>query len=295
MTPSLSALLDLLQPESLEVNLFRGAVRDPGWGRLYGGLVLAQALAAAESTVPAERSVHSMHAYFLRPGDVSVPVVYQVDPIRDGRSFTTRRVVAIQHGKAILNLSASFQVAETGLSHQEAMPEVPPPEDLEPQWVLAKRIAERLPDTVRTQSTQIQPIEHRPVDPTDPTRPSRRPPSRCVWYRAVDPLPDDPRLHRRLLAWSSDAHFLTTAMQPHGVSWMTPGIQMASLDHAMWFHRDFRMDQWLLYVIDSANANGSRGHVRGRFFTRDGILVASTTQEGLMRDWRHTESPQERP
>ena len=286
MNPILSQLLDLLEPERLEVNLFRGKTRDPGWGRLYGGLVLAQALAAAEGTVPADRFVHSMHAYFLRPGDVTVPVVYQVDPIRDGRSFTTRRVVAIQNGKAILNLSASFQLLEEGLSHQDPMPDVPGPEGLASQWVLAKKIAARLPEAVRAQSTQAGPIEHRPVDPYDPTRPQERPAERFVWYRAIDTLPDDLRLHQRLLAWSSDAHFLTTATQPHGVSWMTPGIQVASLDHAMWFHRPFRMDQWLLYAIDSANASGSRGHVRGRFFTRDGILVASTTQEGLMRDWR---------
>ena len=286
MHQTLSQLLRLLEPERLEVNLFRGTTRDPGWGRLYGGLVLAQGLAAAEITVPSDRIVHSMHAYFLRPGDVTVPVLYQVDPIRNGRSFTTRRVVAIQNGKAILNLSASFQVMEEGLSHQDEMPDVPGPEGLDSQWVLAKKIAGRLPETVRAQSTQVGPIEHRPVDPYDPTRPQRRPPQRYVWYRAVDTLPDDPRLHQRLLAWSSDAHFLTTATQPHGVSWMTPGIQVATLDHAMWFHRPFRMDEWLLYAIDSANACGSRGHVRGRFFTRDGILVASTTQEGLMRDWR---------
>lgn len=286
MNQPLSDLLDRLRPERLEVNLFRGATRDPGWGRLYGGLVLAQALASAEATVPEDRFVHSMHAYFLRAGDVSVPVIYQVDPIRDGRSFTTRRVVAIQNGKAILNLAASFQGVEEGLSHQDDMPDVPPPEELESQWVLARKISSQLPESIRKRWTTMGPMEHRQVDPWDPTHPNPRPPVRYVWYRATDKLPDDHRVHQRVLAWASDSHFLATANQPHGISWLTPGIQVASLDHAMWFHRPFRMDEWLLYAVDSQNANNSRGHVRGRFFTRDGTLVASTTQEGLMRDWR---------
>ncbi len=283
---SLAQLMQRLEPERLEVNLFRGVTHDPGWGRLYGGLVLAQALGAAEATVPEERLVHSMHAYFLRPGDVRVPVIYQVDPIRDGRSFTTRRVVAIQNGKAILNLAASFQGIEEGMSHQDEMPEVTPPEELESQWTLARKIAHRLPPSVRDHFTQERPIEFRPVDPYDPTKPRPRPPLRHVWCRAVEPLPDDPRTHRRLLAWASDSNFLTTSMQPHGVSWMMPNVQVASLDHAMWFHRPFRMDDWLLYAVDSSNANGSRGHVRGRFFARDGTMFASTAQEGLIRDRR---------
>jgi acyl-CoA thioesterase-2 len=287
MTSPLAHLIASLIPERLEVNLFRGQSHDPGWGRLYGGLVLAQALASAEATVSeSQRSTHSLHAYFLRAGDPDVPVIYQVDPIRDGRSFSTRRVVAIQHGKAILNLSASFQREEHGLTHQAARPSAPGPDGLPSLETLTRKLIARLPKGIAERYASGLPIEIRPVQLHDPTNPRTTPPHRKVWYRATEALPDDPALHQRLLAWASDSHFLETALQPHGASWLTPGIQLASLDHAMWFHRPFRMDQWLLYVVDSPSVCHSRGLVRGQFYTEDGVLVASTTQEGLIRDRR---------
>lgn len=285
MRPILSELLALLRLEPIEENLFRGQSQDLGWGVVFGGQVLGQALSAAARTVPEERVVHSLHAYFLRQGDVRRPIVYDVDRIRDGRSFTTRRVVAIQGGRAIFSMSASFQREEPGFDHQATMPPVAGPEGLPSELELSRQRLDRIPEPLRARATAERPIEIRPVDPYDPTRPEVRPPLRHVWYRAVDALPDDPALHRYLLAYASDFHFVTTAMQPHGVSWLTPGIQIASLDHAMWFHRPFRMDDWLLHVVESPSASGSRGMVRGQFFDRAGRLVASTAQEGLVRRW----------
>ncbi len=291
----LGQLIDILDLERIEKNIFRGKSQDPGWGRLFGGQVLGQALAAANRTVSDERTAHSLHGYFLREGAVDVPVVYTVDCIRDGRSFTTRRVVAIQNGRAIFNLSASYQIHEEGLEHQaDERPEAPDPEGLRNEQALAKRFFERVPEQVlnsipqalRERATADRPIEIRPVSPVDPVSPPVRPPTRQVWFRANGKLPDDHSLHQHLLAYSSDFHFLATAMQPHGVSWLTPGMQVASLDHAMWFHRPFRMDDWILYDIDSPTSGGARGLVRGRFYNRAGQLVASTVQEGLMRDRR---------
>ncbi len=264
MTPILAELVDLLALERLEEDLFRGRSQDLGWGTVYGGQVLGQALSAASQTVPAERVVHSLHSYFLRPGAVDRPIVYEVDRIRDGRSFTTRRVVAIQKGRAIFNLSASFQIQEPGFEHRDPMPEVPGPEGLLPEHELARRVADRIPERLRAQALAERPIE----------------------VRANGDLPDDPALHRYLLAYASDSHFIGTAMQPHAVSWVVPGLQVASLDHAMWFHRPFRIDDWLLHVIESPSASGARGLVRGRWYTRDGRLVVSDVQEGLMRDRR---------
>ena len=283
MRPILKELVDLLTLERIEVHLFRGQSQDLGWGSVFGGQVLGQALSAAAQTVPPDRAVHSLHSYFLRRGSVDRPIVYEVDPIRDGRSFTTRRVVAIQGGQAIFNLSASFQVDEVGLEHRAEMPEAPRPESLLSATELARQVAERIPSPLRERATSQRPIESRPVDPDSALRPRVRPPRRQVWYRAIDRLPDDPALHRYLLAYTSDFYFLTTALQPHGVSWLTSNVQIASLDHAMWFHRPFRMDDWLLHVVESPSASGARGLVRGQFFTRDGLLVASTIQEGLMR------------
>ena len=285
MRPILAELVELLRLEQIEEDLFRGPSQDLGWGIVFGGQVLGQALSAAARTVPEGRMVHSMHGYFLRPGDVRRPIVYTVDRIRDGRSFTTRRVVAIQSGEAIFSMSASFQVEEGGYEHQAAMPEVPGPDALESEQALARARVEQIPPPLRAQAVAPRPIEIRPVDPHDPLSPEIREPSRCVWVRAVDPLPDDGPLHRWLLAYASDFHLLGTAMAPHGVSWLTPGMQVASLDHAMWFHRPFRMDDWLLYAMESPSASGGRGLVRGRFFDRAGRLVASTAQEGLMRRW----------
>jgi acyl-CoA thioesterase-2 len=256
MTP-MDALVKQLALERIEENLFRGQSQDLGWGTVFGGQVLGQALSAAAQTVPPDRHAHSLHAYFLRPGDVSKAIVYDVDRIRDGKSFTTRRVVAIQSGEAIFNLAASFHVDEAGFEHQDAMPEAPPPESLSEDAAKASR-----------------PFEMRVADGS---------PSRLVWLRARGTLGDDPALHRYLLAYVSDHAFITTALVPHGVNVFSPGMQVASLDHVMWFHRPFRVDEWLLHAMESPSAHGARGLVRGRVFRRDGALVASTCQEGLIR------------
>ncbi|MCB9760949.1 MAG: acyl-CoA thioesterase II [Alphaproteobacteria bacterium] len=291
MRDVLTELITLLQLERIEENLFRGPSQDLGWGQVFGGQVLGQALSAAEQTVPDERPCHSLHGYFLRTGDATRPIVYEVDRIRDGRSFTTRRVVAIQGGRAIFNLSASFQVVEPGYDHHDPAPDATPPEDLLSERELARRLGDRIPKPLRKRATAERPIEIRPVDPINPLAPEPRPPHKHVWMRAADPLPDDPGLHRKLLAYASDFHLLTTALRPHGVTWLTRGMQVASLDHAMWFHRPFRVDDWLLYDIVSPSASGARGLVRGRFFDRAGRLVASTAQEGLMRQWSKGTGP----
>lgn len=284
MSNVLEELVTLLALEQIELNLFRGQSQDLGWGTVYGGQVLGQALSAAVQTVPEERKVHSLHAYFLRPGAVDRPIVYEVDRIRDGKSFTTRRVVAIQRGRPIFNLSASFQVEEPGFEHQDEMPEAPDPLSVPSQQELAARYIDKLPAFIRPQALADRPFELRPLEgPTNPLEPVARAPQRMFWFKARGPLPDDPALHAYLLAYASDFSFLTTAMLPHAVSWLTPGMQVASVDHAMWFHQDVRVDDWLLHVVDSPKAHGARGLVRGRVFTRDGRLVASTAQEGLIR------------
>lgn len=279
----LQELVSLLALERIEHNLFRGQSQDLGWGRVFGGQVLGQALSAAAQTVPEGRIVHSMHGYFLRPGLTDKPIVYDVDRIRDGQSFTTRRVVAIQGGQAIFSMSASFQGVEDGFDHADPMPSAPDPETLLSERELAARIAHMIPEPLRTQVVAERPIEVRPVVPMNPLRPTVAPPTRELWYRTSGPLDDRPALHQYMLAYASDFNFLGTSMQPHGVSWLSPGMQVASLDHAMWFHRPFRFDDWLLYVIDSPSASGARGFVRGRFFDRQGRLVASCVQEGLIR------------
>lgn len=284
MSAVLDELVSLLAPERLEENLFRAQSQDLGWGIVFGGQVLGQALAAAAQTVPAERHAHSLHAYFLRPGDVSRPIVYDVDRIRDGGSFTTRRVVAIQHGKAIFNLDASFQQPEEGFSHQHSMPAAPPPESVRTEQERYAPLAERVPSPLRERLLSERPFELRLVGaPANPLQPEKSPPAAAVWLRANGSLPDDAALHRYLLAYVSDYAFLGTALRPHGVSWLTPGMQVASLDHAMWFHRPFRVDEWLLHSMDSPSAHGARGLVRGSIFDTAGRLVASTAQEGLMR------------
>jgi acyl-CoA thioesterase-2 len=286
MRPELAELLSLLELERIEENLFRGQPQDLGWGSLFGGHVLGQALSAATQTAPVDRHIHSLHAYFLRSGKVDRPIVYTVDPIRDGRSFTTRRVVASQDGKAIFNLSASFQIQEPGLDHQVSKPRSPDPETLASEHELAQAAPERLPPSLRSVATRRQPIEIRPVAPLDPISPERRDARRQVWLRTPEALPDDPKIHSYLLAYASDFHLLVTAMQPHGVSWLTPGMQVTSLDHAMYFHRPFRIDDWLLYDMNSPTASGARGLVSGHIFDKQGRLVASTMQEGLVRDCR---------
>jgi acyl-CoA thioesterase-2 len=284
MRDVLGELLTRLRLERIEDNLYRGESQDLGWGAIFGGQVLGQALSAAAQTVPTDRPVHSMHGYFLRQGDASRPVVYTVDPIRDGASFTTRRVVALQSGKPIFSLEASFQVEEPGYDHADPMPEVPGPEGLATEAELARRMGDRLPPKLLARASVDGPVLICPIGPSDPMRPKPGPARRQLWFRANGPLPDDPAVHRYLLAYASDFYLLATAMLPHGVGWLTPGMQVASLDHAMWFHRPFRFDDWLLYDLESPSASGARGLVLGRFFDRQGRLVASNAQEGLMRD-----------
>lgn len=286
MSNVLTELLELLQLERIEKNLFRGQSQDLGWGNVFGGQVLGQALSAAVQTVPKDRSVHSLHGYFLRVGDASRPIVYDVDCIRDGKSFTTRRVVAIQGGRAIFNMSASFQTPEEGFEHQDAMPDVAPPDKLKSQRQLALEHIEAIPVPFRERATCERPIEIRPLDPIDLLKPKVRDPNRHVWYRTAGELPDTQATHQYLLAYASDFNLLGSSMLPHGISWLTPGMQVASLDHAMWFHRPFRMDEWLLYAIESPSASGARGMARGSFYTKDGSLVASVMQEGLIRQWK---------
>lgn len=283
MTTPTSVLLDLIDLEPIEVNIYRGRNRDLGTGRVFGGQVFAQALVAARRTVEGEREAHSAHGYFILPGDLAAPIVYFVDRLRDGKSFTTRRVTAIQHGQAIFNLSASFHVVEAGVEHQDAMPDVPGPESLASELELIRGMADRIPEALRPVLTQDRPLDIRPVAPMDPFHPEKRPPVRHLWFRAIDPLPDDPLTHQAILAYASDYGLLPTALQPHGLSFRSPGMQMASLDHSLWMHQAFRVDDWLLYASDSPAAAGARGFVRGAVYTRAGVLVASVAQEGLVR------------
>ncbi|MEM6290100.1 MAG: acyl-CoA thioesterase II [Myxococcota bacterium] len=283
MSRVLKELVELLQLERLEQNLFRGQSQDLGWGTVFGGQVLGQALSAAAQTVPEDRIAHSLHGYFLRPGDVNAPIVYDVDCIRDGKSFTTRRIVAIQHGRAIFNMAASFQIVEDGFDHQTEGPDTPGPDALMSEQALATVIADKIPEPLRSRAIGDRPIEARPVNPSNPLAPSKAPPKQQIWYRAAEALPDDTYIHQCLLAYASDFYFLGTAMRPHGVSAFQPSIQAASLDHSMWFHRPFRVDEWLLYDIDSPSASNARGLARGQFFDQKGRLVASSAQEGLMR------------
>ncbi len=283
MQPTLKSLVDLLALERIDRDLFRGTSQDLGWGAIFGGQVFGQALSAATQTVAPDRAVHSAHGYFIRAGELPHPIVYQVDRLRDGRSFSTRNVVAIQEGEAIFSLTASFHVDETGLDHQDPMPAAPAPESLLSEAQMALAVAGMLPPQLRARALADRPVEIRPVEPRNPLAPTAQPPTRRLWYRVVDRLPDDPALHRYLLAYASDFSFLGTALDPHGVSFMTPGMQVASVDHAIWFHRPFRVDEFLLYDIESPTAAGARGLVRGRFFDRAGRLVASTAQEGLIR------------
>ncbi|MEL6374848.1 MAG: acyl-CoA thioesterase II [Pseudomonadota bacterium] len=277
-------LLTILDLEQLETNLFRGRNPGEGWQRVYGGQVLGQALVAASRTVETDRPAHSMHAYFLLAGDPVAPIIYNVDRLRDGKSFTTRRVTAIQHGRAIFSMSASFHVAETSYDHQDAMPNVPPPENLPTEAELKESIIDHLPENIRTYWERERPIEMRPVDIERYLSRDALDPVQHIWLRATAPLPaDDFALHQCVLAYASDFTLLDTALIAHGKLMFDEDIQLASLDHAQWFHRPFRADNWLLYTQDSPSANGARGYCRGKIYTRDGVLVASTAQEGLVR------------
>lgn len=283
MSAPVSELIELLSLERLEDNLFRGQSRDIGTRYVFGGQVLGQALSAAQATLTAPRDAHSLHAYFLRAGNIEAPIVYNVDRTRDGGSFSVRRVTAIQHGQPIFFCAASFQQPEEGAEHQLSMPEVPMPEDLEPSPAVPPEKLAQLPIKVQRWLDRHGPFEFRHVYPRDELDPPKRPPFQLVWFRLSAPVGDAPELHRALLAYASDFHLLGTATFPHGISYYQPNVLMASLDHALWFHRDFRADDWLLYSIDSPSAQSSRGLARGMVYDRSGRLVASTAQEGLIR------------
>lgn len=296
MHPVLEDLLQLLELERIEENIFRGESRDIGGAQVFGGQVLGQALSAAQRTVDGRRA-HSLHAYFLRRGDMGAPIIYDVDRSRDGGSFSVRRVVAIQHGRPIFNLAASFQEPEAGLEHQVRMPDVEGPENLQDLTEVAPQILDTIPEKMRRYLTDKRPFEFRPVSPQDLVAPEPRPPFKQVWIKAVDKLPDELSLHQNLLAYVSDYELLGTSTLPHGLRFEADTVMMASLDHAIWFHRPLRIDDWLLYSMDSPSSSGARGFSRGQFFTRDGELVASTAQEGLVRvvDESHRQAHRSHP
>ncbi len=279
----LNELLDILKLEKIEENFFRGKSQDIGFGNLYGGQVLGQALSAASYTVDDSRSAHSLHAYFIKPGDANLPIIYEVDPVRDGKSFTTRRVKAIQKGSAILTLEASFQLSEEGFDHQTEMPAVPGPDGIMSESERLESIKHLIPVNIREKLIRERPIEFRHVNPVNPFAPEKMEPLRYIWFKTIHKMPDDLSIHKYLLAYASDYGLVGTALYPHGHTFWEPELQVASLDHAMWFHRDFRMDDWLLYVMDSPSACSARGLNRGTIFSKGGTLVASTIQEGLIR------------
>ena len=285
----LSLLLNYFELEKLEENLFRGNSMDIGTGRIFGGQALGQALTAAYRTTE-NQQVHSLHAYFLREGDCNRPVIYQVERARDGRSFSNRRVSAIQYGKPILILACSFQKDEQGLNHQKTMPDVPKPDQLfEKPLIPGDKINTLSPRMRRTLTTQ-GPFEFRFVDDVDPFDENPKEPIKRIWFKARGPLSDTQAIHRQLLTFVSDFHLVSTATLPHGISYLDPKLQFASLDHAMWFHRDFRIDDWLLYDLDSPSSSESRGFATGHVYDIQGRLVASTAQQGLMRLWNENKS-----
>jgi acyl-CoA thioesterase II len=283
MSRAVEDLLKILDLEQIEVNLFRGQSPKSGWQRVFGGQVIGQSLVAARRTVEG-RHPHSLHGYFMRPGDPKVPIIYEVDRIRDGKSFTTRRVVAIQHGQAIFAMSASFQVDEGGFDHQAAMPDVPGPDELPSEDDVKAELLSRMPEPMRTYYERERPIDMRPVEINRYLSREPMEPQFHVWIRTTGRLPDDPAIHQCVLAYASDMTLLDTSLVPHGRTVFDPTIQGASIDHAMWFHRPFRADEWLLYAQDTPNAGGARGFSRGLIFSQDGTLVASVAQEGLIRD-----------
>ncbi len=290
MNSILDQLVSLLSMETIEENLFRGASQDLGFRQLFGGQVLGQALSAASQTVDSERQANSLHGYFLRAGDAKKPVIYQVERVRDGGSFSTRRVTAIQNGQTIFTCSASFHQQEEGFRHQTEMPDVPQPEDLIPEEELSPRLAKALSQEKREKMLRAKAIETRPVQVLDPLHPALSAPIKQVWFKAAGVLPSSPALHKYLLAYASDFGLLTTSLLPHGASIWQPHMQVASLDHSIWFHEEVCLDDWLLYSMDSPWAGNSRGFARGSIYTRDGRLVASVAQEGLTRsrgDWQH--------
>lgn len=283
MSQVLKDLLSLLKLETIEQSIYRGQSQDLGFKALFGGQVMGQALSAAQETVDSTRHVHSLHSYFLRPGDAQKPVVYEVENIRDGKSFNTRRVKAIQNGKVIFYLTASFQLTETGFDHQPKMPEVEGPENLKSFEDFVFDHQEHIPENIRGKFLAEKPIELRPVEQYNWLAPEAMPAKCHMWIKTNGAMPDDLRIHTYMLAYTSDFHFLPTALFAHGITHWQPNFQIATIDHAMWFHRPFRMDEWLLYVMDSPTAIGGRGLVKGQIFNQAGDLVASTMQEGVIR------------
>jgi len=276
-------LVDLLTLERLEDRLFRGQCLDIGSGSVFGGQVLGQALAAAQATVDSARPAHSLHAYFLRAGDVNQPIIYEVDCTRDGGSFSVRRVSAIQHGRVIFFCATSFQRTQTGLEHHVPMPDVPMPDSLEARPPLPPEILQRLSIKVQRWLSRGSPVEFRQINPRDELNPGQRAPCHQVWLRLSEPIASHPPLHRALLAYISDFYLLGTVLFPHGLSYYQRQVRLASLDHALWFHRDFSVNQWLLYSLDSPTTQSGRGLARGQFFNQEGQLVASSSQEGMVR------------
>jgi acyl-CoA thioesterase-2 len=283
MSIVLNELLALLKLETIEKGIYRGQSQDLGFRALFGGQVMGQALSAAQETVGADRLVHSLHSYFLRAGDAKKPVVYEVEDIRNGASFSTRRIKAIQNGKAIFYMTASFQCPEEGFDHQDVMPTVPNPDNLPSYNDFILKHQDAFPRAVREKYLAEKPIEIRPVQQYNWLQPEKTDSNYQIWLKTNGSLPDDLRIHSCMLAYASDFHFLPTALLPHGTSHLLPNFQIATIDHAMWFHRPFRFDEWLLYCIDSPTASNGRGLVRGQIFNRQGELVASTMQEGVIR------------
>lgn len=275
-------LADILDLEPIEVNLFRGVSPNDGFPRIFGGLVIAQALLAAYKTVP-DRVCHSLHAYFIRPGDIHAPVLYEVERARDGGTFTTRRVAAIQHGEQIFNLACSFQTPEDGFEHQSPMPPAVDPQSLPTEADFLRSLGDQIHPKMVAFAERPRPIDVRWVDPQNPVRPEKKSGTKEVWMRAVAPLGEDVKMQQAALAYASDMAFMESALRPHGLIWTTPGLQSASLDHAMWFHRPFDFNNWMLFAQDSPSASQGRGLVRGQMFSQDGTLMASVAQECLMR------------
>ncbi len=284
MSQTLNNLLTLLNLEKIEEGLFRGQSEDLGLRQVFGGQVVGQALYAAKETVPEARLVHSFHSYFLRPGDSQKPIIYDVEVLRDGNSFSARRVAAIQNGKPIFYMTASFQAPEPGFEHQKTMPTAVGPEGLPSETEIAQSLAHLLPPILKAKFLCDRPLEIRPVEFHNPLKGHVAAPVRQVWIRANGTVPDDIRVHQYLLGYASDLNFLPVALQPHGIGFLEKGIQIATIDHSMWFHRPFNFNEWLLYSVESTSASSARGFVRGEFYTQDGALVASTVQEGVMRN-----------
>ncbi|MGH6615358.1 acyl-CoA thioesterase [Sphingomonas sp.] len=276
-------LVDLLDVEPLDTDLYRGKVGNDGFGRVFGGQVIGQALQAAQRSTDAPKIAHSLHAYFMRPGAEELPIIYRVVRDFDGRSFATRRVIAMQKGQPILNMACSLQAPEGGLAHQDAMPDVPPPEELKSDRDLRLAMMDEIPERFRHQFLRPRMVEIRPVTPRSWLHPVKQEPRQSSWFRVVAPIGDDAAMHRAILAYASDMSLLGTSSLAHGVSWMTHKLQSTSLDHSVWLHEDFRADDWLLYTTDSPWAGHARGFNRGKIYARDGRLVASCAQEGLMR------------